>query len=101
MCMALWWRLVLEGSLPRIRLDELGKILASCTMWLVTAVAMHVLHFPFKLRVVVLASALPIILSSEIKQPLLLTLAGGELIGYTLRASYDLISWSVRIRSSG
>ena len=86
MCMALWWRLVLEGSLPRIRLDELGKILASCTMWLVTAVAMHVLHFPFKLRVVVLASALPIILSSEIKQPLLLSLAGGELIGYTLES---------------
>ena len=85
-CMALWWRLVLEGSLPRIRPDELGKILACCTMWLVTAVTMHVLHFPFKLRVVVLASALPIILSSDIKQPLLLSLAGGELIGYTLES---------------
>lgn len=85
-CMANWWRMVLDGSLPRIRPEEHEKVLACCAMWLVCAVSMHVLHFPFNIRGVVLASAMPIILSSDIKQPLLLALMGGELMGYVLES---------------
>jgi len=84
--MAYWWRMVLDGSLPRIRPEEHEKILACCAYWLVCTVTMHVLHFPFKSRGVVLASAMPIIMSSDIKQPLLLALMGGELMGYVLES---------------
>ena len=45
---------------------------------------MHVVHFPFKLRVGILASALTIVFSGDITQTLLLALSVGELLGYLL-----------------
>lgn len=85
-CMLAWWRMIFTGALPRIQPDEFGKVLACCGLWVVATIGVHVLHFPFKCRVVFLFTSMPIVLTSEIAQPLLAALFGGTLLGHVLES---------------
>ena len=85
-CMLAWWRMIFTGALPRIQPHEFGKVLACCGLWVVATIGVHVLHFPFKCRVVFLFTSMPIVLTSEIAQPLLAALFGGTLLGHVLES---------------
>lgn len=81
-CLATWWRMTLQGTFTRIRPDDSVRVLGCCALWVAIQLGLHFFLFPFSLRLLVQASAVPIIVSGAISQMLFMALGLGELFGY-------------------
>ena len=88
-----WWAMLWSGMIRRLNRDEGQQAAACCAIWILVTVAQHVVHIPATHRAVILALALPIVLTaphwqSELAISLVIGEAAGYCIEHMLRASY-------------
>jgi hypothetical protein len=79
-----WWLGQLTGRHGRIARDDPARAYACCAIWVTVLVVQHVVHLGFAHRMIVLALALSITLTSEWQRELSVALLVGEASGHAL-----------------
>ena len=82
---SVWWMLISQGSLERLKPHEGRKAASACALWVLATVTQHVVHIPATNRFLILSIGMTIVLSSPVwRGELTTSMVIGEFSGYAL-----------------